>query len=102
MDVRIELCTAFVLPTGSCRQNISCFCGVFQELTDDLTDFNTSGDNYTYFIFGDLNARTGDHPKYIITTAKDHHFQFPDDVLYQAYSNIEIPFLPLNPNYYEH
>ena len=40
----ILLCSAHVLPTGSCRQNIT--CDVFQD---------TSGDNHrpTYFIVGD-------------------------------------------------
>ena len=82
----ILLGTAYVLPAGSCRQNIT--CDVFQELTDDLTDFDTSGDNNTYFIVDDLNARTADHPDYDITTANDHHLPLPDDVLYQTYSNI--------------
>ena len=76
MDLRIFCLVPHVLPTGSCRQTIT--CDVFQELIDDLTDIDTSGDNYTYFIVGDLNARTADHD---ITTANDHHLPLPDDVI---------------------
>ena len=51
------------MSSNSCRINIS--CDVFQQLADDVVEFESCDSGYIGVIVGDLNARTADRPDYL-------------------------------------